>query len=242
MKKIDRNDRRKPGQLRPVKITAGYLRNTPESVLIETGNTVLVCAATVEEKVPPFLKGKGKGWITAEYGMLPRSGGERIPRENFRSGRSLEISRLIGRSLRMSSDMNMLGERTITVDCDVLQADGGTRTAAVTGGWVALNLSAQRLVQQRMISKTFVTDQLAAVSAGMINGSLILDLCYAEDSVADVDMNVVALKRGGLVEVQGTAEKKAYTVGQMDKMIIMALEGINKLFSAQNRALRDLCP
>jgi ribonuclease PH len=233
-----RIDKRKDEQLRPARISPGYLSNAPESVLIEFGRTAVVCSATIEEKVPPFLKGRGQGWVTAEYGMLPRSGLERIPRENFRGGRSLEISRLIGRSLRMAVDLKLLAERTITVDCDVLQADGGTRTAAITGGWVALALAEKGLLRQKSIARPFIKDQVAAVSVGLSGGSLLLDLCFSEDSSADVDMNVVALKKGGLVEVQGTAERKPYTLDQMDRMVLLALEGIKKLHAEQIRALK----
>ncbi len=215
-----REDKRSCNQLRPVRITSGYLRNTPESVLVEFGNTALICTATLEEKVPPFLKGQGKGWVTAEYGMLPRSGLERVPRENFKGGRSLEISRLIGRSLRMSADLKILGERTVTV------------------GWVALGLADKKLFRQKLIRRSFLADQAAAVSVGICGRSLLLDLCYSEDSSADVDMNVVALKKGGLVEVQGTAEKIPYTIGQMDKMVSLALSGIKQLFAEQDRALK----
>jgi len=235
---MTRDDKRGHNQLRPVRITAGYLKNAPESVLVEFGNTALLCAATVEEKVPPFLKGQGRGWVTAEYGMMPRSGLERVPRENFKSGRSLEISRLIGRSLRMSADLKLLGERTVTLDCDVLQADGGTRTAAITGGWVALCLADHKLTGQRSIKKSFLTDQVAAISVGIVGKSVLLDLCYTEDSSAGTDMNVVMLKKGGLVEVQGTAEKAPYSIEQMNQMVNRAASGIRQLFVEQNRVLK----
>jgi ribonuclease PH len=233
-----RIDKRKNNQLRPVKITAGYLNKLPESVLVQFGDTAVICSASIDEKVPPFLKGQGRGWVTAEYAMLPGSGSDRVSRENFKSGRSLEISRLIGRSLRMSTNLQLLGERTITIDCDVLQADGGTRTAAITGGWVALNLAARKLASKKMISRSFITNQVAAVSAGIYHAQEILDLCYVEDSQSEVDMNIVALRKGGLAEVQGTAEKKPFSLIQMDKMVKLALSGIDRLFTLQTKALK----
>lgn len=236
---MGRKDKRRPEQMRPVRITAGYIKNVPESVLAEFGDTAVLCSATIEEKVPPFLKGKKCGWVTAEYGMMPRSGRERVPRDNFKSGRSLEISRLIGRSLRMTADLKILGERTITLDCDVLQADGGTRTAAITGGWVALKLAERKLMEEKLIKKSFIADQAAAVSVG-INGKIILlDLCYEEDSSADADMNVVALKKGGLVEVQGTAERAPYSVQQLNGLVNTALEGIMGLYTIQDKAVKN---
>jgi ribonuclease PH len=230
-------DKRK-GQMRPIRITTHFLNNLPRSVLVEFGQTAVLCSSAIEEKVPPFLKGSGRGWVTAEYSMLPGSSRERISRDNYRGGRSLEISRLIGRSLRMSADLAGLGERTVIVDCDVLQADGGTRTAAITGGWVSLALANRELLAGRRIARSCLTDQVAAVSVGISGTRLLLDLCYEQDSVADVDLNVVALKSGGLAEVQGTAERKPFSPEQLNRMVSLALKGIREIYAAQDRAIK----
>jgi ribonuclease PH len=233
--------------MRLVKIAPGFLKTTPESALISFGDTRVLCTATVEERVPPFLKGKGQGWVTAEYNMLPRSGQERVPREQFKGGRAQEISRLIGRSLRAACDLTLLGEKTITIDCDVLQADGGTRTAAITGAWTALYLAVKKLLREGKLECQPLSSQVAAVSVGLVNGSILLDLCYAEDSRAQADINVVVLrpigrqaKRTGesLAEVQATAEKGAFTVSQLGRMIQLAEQGSNELFSLQQRVLK----
>jgi ribonuclease PH len=226
------------GRMRPVNITPHYLKNLPRSVLVEFGNTAVLCSTSIEDRVPPFLKGAERGWVTAEYSMLPGSSRNRVSRDSYRGGRSLEISRLIGRSLRMSADLVGLGERTVTVDCDVLQADGGTRTAAITGGWVSLALAERELLASRSISHKFLTDQVAAVSVGMSASRLLLDLCYDQDSSADVDLNVVALRRGGLAEVQGTAERRPFSPEQLNRMVRLALNGIRQLYASQERAIK----
>lgn len=231
---------RKPDQLRAVTITRHYTRHAEGSVLVEFGDTKVLCTASVDEKVPPFLKGRGQGWITAEYGMLPRSTHTRTDREAARgkqSGRTQEIQRLIGRSLRAVADMRAVGERTIQIDCDVLQADGGTRTASITGAFVAL-LDALSLLKSRgSITALPVRDFVAAISVGVYQGLPVLDLDYAEDSDCDTDMNVVMTGGGGLVEVQGTAEGEPFTRAQMDALLDLAGKGIGELIAAQKRAL-----
>ncbi|MEW5895336.1 MAG: ribonuclease PH [Candidatus Omnitrophota bacterium] len=236
---MDRTDGRKPAQLRVIKVKNNYLKYAHGSCLIEFGGTRVVCSAMVEESVPPFLKGTGKGWVTAEYGMLPGSCAQRIKR-NLTSGRVQEIQRLIGRSLRSVTDMNLLGERTIRVDCDVLQADGGTRTASVTGGFIAMVLAFKTLLKNKVITKIPVKDFVAAVSVGIREGVLLLDLKYDEDSSADVDMNVVMTGQGGLVEVQGTAEGKTFSKVQLDKMLSLAQQGIRELVAIQQRLLKGI--
>jgi ribonuclease PH len=235
-----RTDGRAPAELRPVKITPAYLPYAEGSVLIEMGNTRVICAASLEERVPPFLRNSGQGWLTAEYAMLPRSTQTRTPREIGRggpSGRTHEIQRLIGRSLRAVADMKALGERTITIDCDVLQADGGTRTAAITGAYVAFALANQRLRTSGKISRSVVTNQVAAVSVGVVDNIALLDLKYDEDSRAEVDMNVVCTGDGRFVEVQGTAEREPFSRAQMDDLLALAGEGIATLISAQRVAI-----
>jgi ribonuclease PH len=231
---------REARQLRRVVIHRRYTRHAEGSVLIECGDTRVICTASVEEKVPSFLKGKGQGWLTAEYGMLPRSTGTRIEREAARgrqSGRTQEIQRLIGRSLRAVTDLAALGERTIHIDCDVIQADGGTRTASITGAFVALHDAADRMRDAGMVGALPVTDFVAAVSVGMFQGVPVLDLDYAEDSACDTDMNVVITGAGGIVEIQGTAEGTPFTRRELGEMLALAEQGVRELIAAQKTAL-----
>src|SRR5207248_200506 len=236
-----RTDNRTSDELRPVKITPDFLRNAEGSALIEMGNTRVICAASVEDKLPPHLRSqRTEGWVTAEYGMLPRSTHTRSAREVGRggpSGRTHEIQRLIGRSLRAISNRKVLGERTITLDCDVLQADGGTRTAAITGAYVAFALACQRLLTERKIAKSPVTSEVAAVSVGLVDGKGLLDLKYDEDSRAEVDMNVVCTGDGRFIEVQGTAEGSPFTREQMDNLLELAGKGIAELVVLQREAI-----
>jgi ribonuclease PH len=235
-----RSDGRAAGELRNVKITPGYLPYAEGSVLIEMGNTRVVCGASFEERVPPFLRNSGQGWLTAEYAMLPRSTQTRTPRETGRggpSGRTHEIQRLIGRSLRAVADMKALGERTITIDCDVLQADGGTRTAAITGAYVAFALASRRLLENGKISRSAVMNQVAAVSVGMVDNTPLLDLKYDEDSRAEVDMNIVCTGDGRFIEVQGTAEREPFSRSQMDDLLELARQGIATLIGMQKAVI-----
>lgn len=232
-----------PDDLRPVTITREYIEHAEGSVLIEVGKTRVICTVTVEEKVPPFLKGKGEGWITAEYGMLPRATGQRNQREVVRGkpgGRTMEIQRLIGRALRSVIDLKRLGERTLWVDCDVIQADGGTRTASITGAYVALVDAMQRLRKSGLVDKLPITDYLAATSVGIIDGVPMLDLAYTEDSRAEVDMNLVMTGNGGLVELQGTGEAGPFTRSQLDDMMALAQSGIERLVAIQRATLGAL--
>ena len=230
---MPRQDGRRPDQIRPISITRDYLRHPEGSVLVEFGDTKVICTASVEDKVPPFLKGKGQGWVTAEYGMLPRSTNTRTSRErNGPSGRSQEIQRLVGRSLRVVVEMSKLGERTIWVDCDVIQADGGTRTAAITGAFVAVADAIGTLVKPGA-----VRDCVAAMSVGIVGGQPLLDLNYAEDSSAEVDMNVVMTGAGAFVEVQGTAEHAPFSKARLDDLLTLAAAGIDRLIGLQRRAL-----
>ncbi|MBI2525403.1 MAG: ribonuclease PH [Candidatus Rokubacteria bacterium] len=232
-----RHDGRRAEQLRPVTLTRDYLRHPEGSVLVEFGDTKVICTASVEEQVPRFLKGQGKGWVTAEYGMLPRSTNTRTGRERGSpSGRSQEIQRLVGRSLRSVVDMTKLGERTVWMDCDVIQADGGTRTAAITGAWVALADALGRLVEARTLPGSPLRECVAAVSVGIIGGRPVLDLDYIEDSTAEVDMNVVMTAAGAFVEVQGTAEQAPFGRDRLDQMLALAGGGIAQLVSLQQRA------
>jgi ribonuclease PH len=234
-----RRDGRRPADLRPVKLTPGFLPPAEGSVLIEMGATRVVCTATVQEGVPPFLRGQGRGWVTAEYAMLPRSSPERIERERRGpGGRTHEIQRLIGRSLRAVVDMTALGETSILVDCDVLQADGGTRTASITGGWVALVLALERLRAAGTVRKLPLTGSVAAVSVGIVDGKVVLDLDYSEDSRAEVDMNVVMTGAGRYVEVQGTAEGSPFTAGQLTRLLAAAGDGVRALTAIQRETLR----
>jgi ribonuclease PH len=229
---------RKPDQLREIKLQKNYLKHAEGSCLISFGDTKVVCSASVEEGVPPFLKGKGQGWVTAEYGMLPRSCTQRINREKGGgSGRTQEIQRLVGRSLRAVVDMKKLGERTVKIDCDVIQGDGGTRTASITGGYVALVLALKKIRKAGLLTALPLTAQVAAVSVGIKDGVPLLDLNYAEDSSAEVDMNIVMLGSGKFVEVQGTAEGKAFSDKDMVRMVALAKKGIRKLMVVQQRAL-----
>jgi len=223
--------------LRPVRFTVDYLDYAEGSVLVETGNTRVLCAASVEEKVPPFLEGKGQGWVTAEYNMLPRATHTRSARERSGkvSGRTQEIQRLIGRSLRAAVDMQALGERTITLDCDVLQADGGTRTASITGAYVALYRACSLLMKRGLLTLQPVRTAVAATSVGVVGGDILLDLCYAEDSRADVDFNVVMTAQHEFIEVQGTGEGGVFSRATMDSIIALAEQGINELLEAQRK-------
>jgi ribonuclease PH len=235
-----RIDQRRPDELRRVNITTGYLMTAEGSALIEVGNTRVLCAATVEESVPSFLRGSGKGWVTAEYAMLPRATATRTPREvakGRQSGRTLEIQRLIGRSLRAVIDMNQLGERTVLLDCDVLQADGGTRTAAITGAFVALVSALQQLKKFGALKHWPVRDYVAATSVGLVNGEMALDLCYEEDSKADIDMNIVMTGAGRFVELQATAEKTAFDDAQLALMLDLGRKGVRELVQLQSQAL-----
>lgn len=240
-RKFLRADGRAPDDLRPVKITPDFIPSAEGSVLIETGQTRVIVTATVEDSVPSFLKGKGKGWVTGEYGMLPRSTEERTPRESARgrqSGRTLEIQRMIGRTLRAVTDLKALGERTVWLDCDVIQADGGTRTASVTGAFVALALSLERMVAAGMLRKLPLFDSLAATSVGIVDDQLLLDLAYEEDSRAQVDMNVVMTGGGRFVEVQASAEGRTYTSDELSKLLELASGGIRELSERQHELLR----
>lgn len=235
-----RKDGRQNNQPRPTKITTDYLMTAEGSVLIEVGNTRVLCAATVEDSIPSFLRGTGKGWVTAEYSMLPRATSTRTPRELTKgrpSGRTHEIQRLIGRSLRSVVDLGILGERSITIDCDVLQADGGTRTAAITGAYVALAIAVQTLVKFKSLAKSPLLDSVAATSVGLVGGTAMLDLAYEEDSRADVDMNIVMTGSGKFVEVQATAEHTPFTDEQLSEMILLARQGMIELRAIQQQAL-----
>lgn len=236
-----RIDGRKPSELRPVKIKRSYLKYALGSCLVEMGNTKVLCTASLQEKAPPFLKGTGKGWLTAEYGMLPASCNERIQRESSKgkpSGRTQEIQRLIGRSLRSICDLTKLGERTLLIDADVLQGDGGTRTAAITGAYVALSDAVKALLQKGILSETPILDSIAAVSVGIVGGRPLLDLCYAEDSKAEVDMNVVMNGSGAFIEVQGTAEGQPFSKKEMTELVTLAEKGIRQLQAVQKKVLR----
>jgi len=235
-----RADGRAADELRPVKITSDFIPSAEGSVLIEAGQTRVIVTATVEDGVPSFLKGKGKGWVTGEYGMLPRSTEERTPRESSRgrqSGRTLEIQRMIGRTLRAVTDLKSLGERTVWLDCDVIQADGGTRTASVTGAFVALALALERMVAAGMIRSVPLFDSVAATSVGIVDDQLLLDLAYEEDSRAQVDMNVVMTGGGRFVEVQASAEGRPYTERELHELIALATGGIRRLVEAQQELL-----
>ncbi|HRD92155.1 MAG TPA: ribonuclease PH [Accumulibacter sp.] len=235
-----RPSHRQPSQLRNVRIARRFTRHAEGSVLIEMGDTRVLCTASIEESVPAFLRGAGQGWVTAEYGMLPRSTHTRTGREAAKgkqSGRTQEIQRLIGRALRAVTDLKALGERQITLDCDVLQADGGTRCAAITGAWLALNDACEQLLSKGRIAANPLRDHVAAVSVGIYNGLAVLDLDYAEDANCDTDMNVVMTGGGGIVEVQGTAEGEPFTRGQMSELLDLADAGIGRLISHQKASL-----
>ena len=233
-----RTDGRQPNQLRKVIIRKGYLKYALGSCLIEMGNTRVICSASYEEKVPPFLKNKGKGWVTAEYGMIPASCTERITREAAKgklSGRTQEIQRLIGRSLRAVVDLEALGDRSIWIDADVIQGDGGTRTAAITGSFIALSQAIERLIERKTLEKNPIRDFVAAVSVGWVDGHPLLDLAYDEDSHAAVDMNVVMTGSGKWVEVQGTAEGHPFSKKEMDSLLHLAQKGIGELIRIQKK-------
>ena len=237
---MSRVDGRQPDELRPVKLETGFMPNAEGSCLASMGNTKVICTATLEDSVPRWMQGRGKGWVTAEYSMLPRSTTERVPREVNKgrpSGRTQEIQRLIGRSLRAITDMEAMGERTLWIDCDVLQADGGTRTASITGSFVALAEAFGKLQDKGELSDSPLIDSVAAVSVGIIGGVPLLDLNYAEDSTAQVDMNVVMTGSGRIVEVQGTAEQGSFERSELDTMIDLAAKGISDLCGEQDVAL-----
>lgn len=233
-----RPDQRAVNQLRPVKIIPGYIEYPEGSALIEMGKTRVLCAVSVENRVPAWLVGKNQGWLTAEYAMLPRATHTRSPRETTPGARSQEIRRLIGRSLRAAVDLGVIGERTLNVDCDVIQADGGTRTAAITGAYVALALAMEKLVQNKEASPRALKTAVAAVSVGIVGGEARLDLAYAEDSRAEVDFNVVMTAEGEFVEVQGTGEGATFSRAQMNKLLDLAKGGIEQLLELQQKALR----
>ncbi|HZS44272.1 MAG TPA: ribonuclease PH [Blastocatellia bacterium] len=238
-----RTDGRVSTAIRPVRIIPGFTRHAEGSVLVEFGDTRVICTASVEDRAPIFLKGTGKGWVTAEYSMLPRATEQRTPRESARgkvSGRTQEIQRLIGRSLRAVVDPRKIGDRTITVDCDVIQADGGTRTASITGGFVALVLALRRLVHAKYIDVLPISDYVAAISIGIVDGQILMDLKYDEDSRAEVDMNIVRTGSGQFIEIQGTAEGAPFSHEQMNEMITLACRGIDQLVAAQKEILGQL--
>jgi len=234
-----RRDGRAADKMRKVKITRDYIKYAEGSCLIELGNTKVICTASVEESVPPFLRNSGTGWVTAEYGMLPRSCQTRMQRGKD-SGRTYEIQRLVGRSLRAVTDMKVMGERSIWIDCDVIQADGGTRTASITGSFVALVDAFNALKRKGSINKIPVKDYVAATSVGVVNGIPVLDLCYDEDSQAEVDMNIIMTGSGKFIEIQGTAERNPFSKEQMDKMLLLAKRGVKKLINMQTKLVGDL--
>ncbi len=237
---IVRKDGRAADELRPVRLTIDWMPYAEGSVLIEVGSTRVACAASFEDRVPPFLRHTGRGWITAEYAMLPRATAQRTTRETTRggaSGRTHEIQRLIGRSLRAVADTKILGERTITIDCDVLQADGGTRTASITGAYVALALACRRLVETRRLTRSPLTGEVAAVSVGIVGGAPLLDLNYEEDSNAETDMNIVCTGDNRFIELQGTAERAPFSRDDMNRLLALAATGINQLLIAQREAI-----
>jgi ribonuclease PH len=238
-----RSDNRAPGQLRPVKMTPDFIGTAEGSVLIEVGNTRVICTASIEETVPSFMRNSGKGWISSEYSMLPRSTLTRTPREVSKgrpSGRTHEIQRLIGRSLRAVTDLARLGERTIWIDCDVIQADGGTRTASITGAFVALGLAVEKLVEAGTLPSVPLKDFVAAVSVGIVDGEVLLDLCYEEDSRADVDMNFVMTAAAKMVELQATAEHQVFDDSQLAMMLSFARQGVQELIAQQQALLPAL--
>ncbi|MCX5707940.1 MAG: ribonuclease PH [Candidatus Omnitrophica bacterium] len=236
---MSRIDGRKKDEMRKVNITRPFNKYAEGSCLIELGNTKVICTASIEETVPPFLKGTGNGWVTAEYGMLPRSCQSRIPR-NKDSGRTFEIQRLVGRSLRSVTDMKQMGERSIWIDCDVIQGDGGTRTASITGSFIALADALNKLKKDKLIRNIPLRDFVAATSVGIVAGEMMLDLAYAEDSKADVDMNIVMTSKGEFIEIQGTAERKTFDRQHMDKLLKLAEDGISGLVQLQKNILKDV--
>ena len=237
-----REDARNVNELRPIKVTKDFNIYAEGSVLMEFGNTKVICTASVSEKVPPFLKNQGKGWLTAEYSMLPRATGERNTREAAKgklSGRTMEIQRLIGRALRAAIDLDKLGERTITIDCDVIQADGGTRTTSISGGFIALALAMKKLLKEGVIKENPIISNVAAISVGIVNNTPMIDLKYSEDSIAEVDMNIIMNGKGEFVEVQGTGEEATYTRSQLNELIDLAEEGIKNIIKIQNEVIGE---
>jgi len=237
---ISRSDDRSPAQIRSVKITRHYIKHADGAVLIEFGDTKVICTATIAEQIPPFLRGQGQGWLTAEYGMLPGSTHSRMQREAARgkqSGRTMEIQRLIGRALRAVVDLKQLGERTIQIDCDVIQADGGTRTASITGAFVAVHDAVGQLLKRQIIAASPIRDHVAAISAGIYQGVPLLDLDYSEDSSCDTDMNIVMTGNLDIVEVQGTAEGEAFNRKELNEMLDLAQQGIQELIALQKQVL-----
>jgi len=234
--RLERTDGRRRDEIRPVNVTRPFIKHADGSVLMEMGDTKVICTASIEEKVPPFLRNKGQGWVTAEYAMLPRATHERTPREASRgkqSGRTLEIQRLVGRALRAVTDMSAMGERTIWIDCDVIQADGGTRTASITGAFIALADAFAKLKDQKIISAIPLTDYLAAISVGKVGAQSMVDLCYEEDSMAEVDMNLVMTGQGRMVEIQGTAERGTFGKDELDEFLALGWDGIQRLVKMQ---------
>ena len=234
--RLERTDGRRRDEIRPVNVTRPFIKHADGSVLMEMGDTKVICTASIEEKVPQFLRNKGQGWVTAEYAMLPRATHERTPREASRgkqSGRTLEIQRLVGRALRAVTDMTAMGERTIWIDCDVIQADGGTRTASITGAFIALADAFAKLKDQKIIPAIPLTDYLAAISVGKVGAQSMVDLCYEEDSMAEVDMNLVMTGQGRLVEVQGTAERGTFGKDDLDEFLALGWDGIQRLIKMQ---------
>lgn len=239
---MNRQDGRTNSQIRTVKITRNYIKHAEGSALIEVGDTKVICTASVEERIPPFKKDSGEGWVTAEYSMLPRATGVRNMRDISKlklNGRSQEIQRLIGRSLRTVVDLKLLGERSITIDCDVIQADGGTRTASITGSYVALVDACRKLIGSGLIAKMPVTGFVAATSVGVVKGEELIDLCYVEDSAAEVDMNVVMSDKGEFIEIQATGEKKSFSREQMNILLNLAQDGISELIEIQRKVLEQ---
>jgi ribonuclease PH len=238
---MKRSDNRNLDQLRKIIIQRGYMKNAEGSCLIELGNTKVICTATVDKNVPLFLRNSGTGWVSAEYGMLPRSTEIRMPREK-NSGRTYEIQRLIGRALRSIADLKRIGERTIYIDCDVVQADGGTRISAIIGGFISLADCLSKLYKEKTISEVYITDYLGAVSVGMWKGKCILDLTYAEDSTADVDMNIIMKGCGDFIEVQGTGERLAFSQDDLNEMLALAKKGIEEIIDIERNLLKDILP
>lgn len=238
-----RFDGRRKDQIRPVKVTRNFIKHAEGAVLIEMGDTKVICTASIEEKVPPFLKGKGSGWVTAEYAMLPRSTHERSPREAVKGkqgGRTLEIQRLVGRTLRSVIDLTQIGERTIWIDCDVIQADGGTRTASITGAFIALADACAVLKKKDLLKKLPLTDYLAAISVGKVGGEVMVDLAYTEDSMAEVDLNLVMTGRGQYVEIQGTAERMPFAKSDLDEFLGLGWQAIQRLTTIQKELVGPL--
>jgi ribonuclease PH len=239
---VKRDDGRTLNQLREIKVTPNFIKHAEGSVLIEFGETKVICNATVNDNVPPFLRGKGTGWITAEYSMLPRATQDRNIRESVKgklSGRTMEIQRLIGRALRACIDLEKLGERTIILDCDVIQADGGTRTTSITGAYIALEIAIKKLLKEKKLKENPLKAQIAAISVGINNGEVLLDLKYTEDSTAEVDMNVIMNDKGELIEVQGTGEEATFTRQELNKMLDVAEEGLKQIFELQKKYIEE---